>query len=94
MDVVSPELTVNFPEDEVYGRRVPFDITIDEDVTLEYMDESANRPRWRRLCRNCDEYGNSRTRTKSFRTGIHNLLIRAIDRVGNSDIKEIEFEVI
>jgi len=93
VDITSPELTVNFPEDDAYGRRVPFNITVTEDVTLEYRDESVSNPRWRRLCTRCDEYGNSRTRTKSFSRGIHEVLIRAVDKAGNSDIEEVEFEV-
>jgi len=91
VDTVSPVLDVEFPKDgEIYGRKVPFDITVTEDVTLEYQD---NLGRWRRLCTRCDGYGNSRGRTKSFRRGHHNVLIRAVDKAGNSDVEVINFLV-
>ena len=93
VDTTSPELTVSLPEEQNYSRIVPFNISISEEVTLEYYDTSESRPRWKKICSNCNEYGESRARTKSFKTGEHNLLIRAVDKAGNSDIQEISFEV-
>jgi len=97
VDVTFPILNVNLPENktgnESYGRKVPFNITISEEVLLEYIDLQDASPRWRRLCSNCDEYGNSREKTKSFKRGAHDLLIRAVDEAGNSDIEEKSFEV-
>lgn len=60
------------------GRRIPFilqtDIMVDN---LTYMDNSEDRPKWITLCKDCNEYGISRVRTKSFRDGEHNLTIKA-----------------
>ncbi|MBU1020714.1 MAG: hypothetical protein KJ847_05815 [Firmicutes bacterium] len=93
VDTTSPVLTVNSPKNDLYGRRVPFNISVSEDVKLEYIDNSALRPKWKRLCSNCDEYGESRTKTKSFRKRVYEISIRATDKAGNINIKEIEFVV-
>jgi len=94
VDTIAPILTLNEPiNGETFRRRVPFNIEITEDVTLEYQDLTDANPRWRRLCSRCDEYGLERVRTKSFRQGTHNLEIRAIDNAGNSDTKSVSFEI-
>jgi len=94
VDISSPELTVNMPENFTYGRRVPFNISVTEDVLLEYYDNLDNNPRWRRICNNCDAYGTGRSRTKSFKRGEHQLQVRAVDKAGNSDVEIIDFNVI
>jgi len=92
VDTTPPALTVNSPEDgETYGRRVPFNITVSESLILEYYDDL--RGRWVRLCNNCDDYGASRTRVRSFRRGNYHLLIRAMDKAGQIDTWETSFEV-
>jgi hypothetical protein len=97
VDTTSPILTINSPKNQIdgetYDRRVPFNITISEDVLLEYIDNSVASPRWRRLTSNSDEYGNTRKKTLTFKRGIHKIQIRATDRAGNSDIEAISFEV-
>jgi len=71
MEIFSPM------DNEIYDeRRISFEIELTEEAeSLEYSD---NGKRFKRLCRNCDEYGMSRKRTKSFKDGAHELLIRAI----------------
>lgn len=71
----------------IEGRKVHFDIGIGEKVDLEYYDENERRPRWRSLCRMCDNYN----RKKPFGAGEHNLIIRATDKAGNSEEKRIGF---
>ena len=96
VDTISPELTINMPKNlvsETYDRKVPFNITVSEDVLLEYIDNSVANPRWRRLTSNSNEYGSTRKKTLPFKRGNHNILIRAIDKAGNSDIEAISFEV-
>ena len=57
VDTTSPVLTVNMPENnESYVRRVPFNISVSEETTLEYYDQSDFSPKWRMLCNNCHEY--------------------------------------
>jgi hypothetical protein len=93
VDTTPPELDVYFPEDDFYGRKVPFNITVSEKVLIEYYNPSDRNARWRRLTSNKDEYGNTRFKTKTFKRGMHDLQIRATDKAGNSDIDVISFEV-
>lgn len=96
VDTTKPELTIYSPEtlvNDTYGRRVPFNITITEDVLLEYYDYNANNPKWRRLTSNRDEYGFTRKKTRSFKRGNQTIDIRATDKAGNFDIEQINFEV-
>ena len=93
IDTIAPELTVAFPENVIYGRRVPFNISMDEESNLEYIDYSARNPLWRRLCTNCEGYGHDKARTKGFTRGIHPMQIRATDKAGNFDIENVTFEV-
>lgn len=93
VDTTVPELTINSPKNNTnHSSRVLFNITVGEDVLLEYYDKS--RPRWRRLCGNCDDYGNSRKKLKYFRKGSYDLLIRATDKAGQSDVEEVSFSVV
>jgi len=95
IDTTSPNLIINSPiNSSDYERKVPFNITITEDVKLEYYDYQDRNPRWRRLCGNCDSYGNEkRVKTRSFKRGFHDILIRATDKAGNSDIETLSFNV-
>jgi len=94
VDTTSPVLTILIPNETEYGRKVPFNITISEEVKLEYLDELEFKPTWRNLCRNCAEYGYLKVKEKSFKKGSHDLLIRAIDEAGNADIKNVSFSVV
>ena len=87
VDTTSPEIEeLNY---EIDRRRVEFDISITEDVDIEYMDENDKRPRWRSFCRNCDSY----ERMKTFTRGEHDLLIRAMDKATNTDERRISFQI-
>ena len=98
VDATSPILKVNMPENktgvESYDGKVPFNLSVSEEVIIEFLDESDFNPRWRRLCSSCDEFGVSKNKTKSFKQGIHDIFIRAVDDAGNSDVKEVSFEVV
>lgn len=84
-------MVVESPENLVYGdRRIPMTITLDGEVELlEYKDNTDSRPKFRRLCRNCEGYD----RLKSFKEGEHELVIRATDSFGYSKEEMISFEV-
>ena len=73
-------------------RRIPFNISLTEEAKkLEYIDNSDSRPRPRTLCRNCDEYGEERARTKSFRDGEHNLTIIATNEFEETSEVNVSF---
>ncbi|MFH1585143.1 MAG: lamin tail domain-containing protein [archaeon] len=93
VDTTSPEITLNMPESKTYDRKVPFNIEVSEEVSLEYIDNSDSSPRWRKLCTRCDEYGAERKKTKTFKRGAHDLTIRAFDKAGNSDEESVSFVV-
>ena len=88
------DLNIHSPIDGVIydSRRVLFNLTTSEDVvSIEYIDWDYRRPRWKKLCRNCDEYGFFRKRTKSFKDGENNISIRAIDEFGFSKKEDFSF---
>jgi len=64
-------MVVNSPVSGIFGsRRTPFNITLGAKVELlEYINHDDRRPRFRRLCSNCGEYGNSSKRTKNVKEG-------------------------
>ena len=88
-DTTSPILTVNSPLNVTYGRNVRFDLNVTEKTRIQYLDLSLLDSRWRSLQSNNDIYN----RTKSFSRGNHNILIRAVDKAGNSDTEQVNFEV-
>jgi hypothetical protein len=95
VDTTSPVLSVNMPENnEFYVRKVPFNISVSEETTLEYYDQFDFSPKWRMLCNNCDEYGLDKNKLKSFKVGSHDIIIRAVDEAGNSDMETISFSVV
>lgn len=65
------------------SKKIGFNLTTSEEVLkIEYINYADNRPRWRTLCRNCEEYGFSRKKTKSFSDGLNNLGFRATGEDG------------
>lgn len=92
VDTVTPSMNVMSPHNPVLvynSKKIMLDIDISELVLLEYMDHTDKRPRWKRLCRNCDKHN----KIKSFGDGFHDVSFRATDYVGNSEIIDREFFV-
>jgi hypothetical protein len=79
-------MNVSSPESKVYDiRRIPFNITLNRKVELlEYINYNDIKPRWKRLCKDCDEFGFSKKRTKTARVGENNISIRAIGGFGQT----------
>jgi hypothetical protein len=81
IDTISPGLEVIQPNNPIYNtKKVNLDLTSNEMVTLEYIDNADRKPRWVKLCKDCDGYD----KIRSLRDGIHNLTFRATDYAGNS----------
>ncbi|MFH1801995.1 MAG: S8 family peptidase [archaeon] len=93
IDITPPVLNNPGSFWEQDGRRVYFNLNVDEDNLdgINYIDLSESRPREKRLC--------SRLRNgvcevrKSFRSGGHDLIITILDEAGNSYQTQIGFEV-
>ena len=94
VDTTTPIIKINFPLNNSQNeRRVQLNISVSEQVSLEYLDDFAFAPRMRRLCTNCIEYGEFRQKFTSLKPGQHNLIIKATDKAGNSQEKQVEFDV-
>lgn len=85
LDVTPPDLTINLPNnDDVYNsRKVLFDLETDEPASFYYVDNTARRPRWKRLTSNTQSY----YKTVRLNEGFNDITIKAVDRHNN----EIEY---
>jgi len=90
VDYSGPILTVRTPFKAVYNTSyIRFDLSVNENVELSYIDYSKTYLSKITLCSNCKVYN----QTKSFTNGIHNITITAKDPAGNTDIKRFIFFV-
>lgn len=81
VDTIAPEFQhFNWTFD---GRYVIFNISLDGEAKIRYIDYESSRPSERALCSRCDEYGHSRAKKRSFGRGDHNITIIAEDKAGN-----------
>ena len=83
-------ITINEPLNKTYNKYVIFNITLDSEADLRYIENNKKRI----LCNKCSEYGFTKQKKKRFSNGLHNLTIISIDKAGNSNTKNIQFEVI
>ena len=94
VDSVSPVLTLFSPAQNLTSaKNVVFNITVSENVKLEYIDNSNKHPKFTKICSNCNGFGNKKVQSLLFTKGSHDVLIRATDNAGNSDTKEVLFSV-
>ncbi len=79
----SPQNNKIYPD-----RRIPFNIKATEKLAkIEYLDLDDSRPKWKRLCRNCNNY----FRSKSFKEGEHKLTIKCTPYIGEPELHKITF---
>ena len=87
VDTTAPVMTMSLDViDPVQDSSVQFDIEVSELVTLETSDNSG---KFTSLCKNCQSYH----KTRSFKDGMHSVLIRAVDAAGNMDSETLVFRV-
>ncbi len=80
------------PENKSYGeKRILLNVSLDsgEIGLLEVMDNKDVKPKWKKLCKNCDSYG----KLLSFKDGQHDLRIKVTDAFGFVNEQNISFEV-
>jgi len=70
-------------------RRVTFTVEVEEENFDKILmrDNNARRPRWTRLCSRLNV--GVCTKTKTFRTGTHNIDLMLLDEAGNSDEESV-----
>ena len=93
IDLTPPILTIYMPNLQEYKRKIPFNITISENVKLMYFN-LASWTKWRTLCPNCNELGFFKDKIKQFKEGFYNMIIMATDEAGNLEAKEVNFTVL
>lgn len=78
-------LSVNYPINGSFEKKqVLFNITTTSIVkNISFINYNDERPRYKVLCNNCDQYGFSMKRTRNLHEGFNNITIRAIDGFGN-----------
>ena len=94
VDTTAPEIK-NFKA-PISGRYVSFNMTvINEDKNsfnkVEYIDNSESRPRWNSLCTSLKN--NNCYKKVYLRTGNHNIIVRALDKAGNSNFETLSFTI-
>lgn len=91
IDSAAPKITINNPlQNGIYNSRsILFDIKLDEESDLYYIDAVDGRGRWTRVCQDCFEHN----RKRSFDEGWNNLTFRAIDFMGNERYVNLSFFV-
>ena len=88
IDTINPILTLNNLNSQSFLRRLPLSLIVSEKVDIEFKDLNGDG-RFRALCKNCNTYN----RELSFRNGIHNLIVKATDKAGNTDEKNFVFSI-
>jgi hypothetical protein len=84
-------MDVVLPVDGVLNdRKVPFNISLNTEVEiLEYINYADGIPKWKKLCKDCDEFGVDKVKTKTLREGNNSITIRASDGFGNFAEKNV-----
>ncbi len=88
-------LVVHTPEEKDYStNKIPIALTTTQTAsTIELYNANDKNPRFITLCRNCNEYGISKEKFRSFNEGENNVIIRATDFLGGVIEKNLRFIV-
>lgn len=76
------EINVFSPENKIYTHRI-ININITLSGNAGYLFYTDNNGKLKLLCKNCNEYGYSRRKIKSFKDGFHEVVFLAIFGSGN-----------
>jgi hypothetical protein len=75
-----------------YTKKIPINLTINKDVMLEIKDLTLDL-KSKKLCSDCNSYGEKKEKFIALSKGRHELLIKAVDKAGNSDERIISLFV-
>ncbi len=90
VDSTAPILNINaFGASAFNIRNIPFDITVNEEVDLFYIDNNDPKHKHNKLCNDCTEFKGERV----FRDGMWDITIYAQDGAGNFDSFSLIFFV-
>jgi hypothetical protein len=84
---------INSPSEPIYNsKKILINISsLQRFQKIEYINWNDKKPRWKRLCKNCNDYGALKKRKKNFNEGENNISIRAEDKFGQVVEKNINF---
>ncbi len=90
VDSTDPVMNVNdFGTSGFNDKKIPFDIEVNEEVDLFYIENDDSKNKHKSLCKKCTEY----KKEKTFTDGIWDITIYAEDEAGNFDSFEMFFTV-
>jgi hypothetical protein len=72
------DLNVYSPDKEIYpATRVQFNFSAGKKInSIEYIDWNTLKPKWTKLCSNCNDYGLLNSKFMPFTDGFHNITIK------------------
>ncbi len=84
-------MTVHSPKNITYStRKIPFNISLTGEVEkLEYINYNERIPRWRILCRDCNQSGFDKQKNKTLLEGENLIGIKATDFLGQMNQQNI-----
>ncbi|MEK6800977.1 MAG: hypothetical protein AABY05_03515 [Nanoarchaeota archaeon] len=90
-DIISLNLTIFSPMEKVYdSRRIQLNITTSQLASeIGFINHNDRVPKFRKLCLDCDEYGNSRRKYLSLSEGENRIDVIASSNSGESVAKSI-----
>jgi hypothetical protein len=93
IDNIKPVIIINNPLNNLnYTKKIPINLTINKDVMLEIKDLTLDL-KSKKLCSDCNSYGEKKEKFIALSKGRHELLIKAVDKAGNSDERIISLFV-
>ncbi len=89
------DLIVHTPEEKDYHmNKIPIALrTTQTASSIEWYNANDKNPRFLTLCRDCNEYGISKEKFRSFKEGENNIIVRATDLFGMIIEKDLRFTV-
>lgn len=84
------ELKINSPTNDLSNdRKIFFNLSASEPVKeISYINYNDSNPKYKTLCKNCDEYGESRKKSQMLKEGPNNLKFRAVRESGETVEKD------